>query len=294
MKTDHSMFNRRGFIKRGALFLPAIFLPKFGENPIVVELFNRDGSEVFHLPRYCPGLQAASTIKQRTYTSIVDNRIRLTNSNFARLWSTDIGTSWTTIRIGCRISIEDSGAATTGTARFAFGVCSGTSNIYMDATTTHWLGALTNTADWTRTAGPPARVDMSGYTGGGGVCDFCPAKRITSTLTVGAIFATAQGIVYDCTTENRTAFFLDITKGSPNFTLSVFHRNTATASDVTLTAYLAQVVLGSPALTNHATMTSATIAIDEGANGSFNAVNVAWDRTSPAIEISDLAVVKLA
>ena len=30
------------------------------------------------------------------------------------------------------------------------------------------------------------------------------------------------------------------------------------------------------------------------ANRSFNAVNIAWDRTSPVVELSDIAVVKLA
>ena len=288
MKTTHSMFNRRGFIKRGLLFLPAIYLPKFGANPVVVELFNRDGSEVFHLPRSCSGLQAASTIKQRTISSVVDNRVRLINSNFARLWSTDVGTSWTKIRIGCRISIEDSGANLASTPRFYFGVCSGTSNIVMDSTTTHWVGLRTIDPSWVRVAGPPAYYRMDDATSAPTF-----SKRVSATFTD----STQQGndvYVYDCTTSNRSVIFLDITKGSPNFTLLMFNRQTTTASDVDSATYLAQLALSSPTIIYHAAGLARTIATDEGANGSFTAVNIGWDRTSPAIELSDVAVVKLA
>ncbi len=283
------MFNRRGFIKRGALCLPAIFLPKFGENPIVVELFNRDGSEVFHLPR-ASGLQAASTIKQRTFSSIVDNRIKLNNSNFARLWSTDVGTSWTKIRIACRLSIDTSGAANlTSTPRFAFGICSGTSNIFMDATTTHWQGIYSTLATWTYHAGPPDYFQ--------GNTTWTYEKRIVSTNTNGAGGVGDLGgnnwFCYDCATATRIMFAIDITKGSPNFTLLPFTKGTNDSADVTLATYLAQIPLSSMTVTNHTNFGSDTMATDEGANGSFNAVNIAWDRTT-GIEISDLAVVKLA
>ncbi len=282
MKTN-SMFNRRGFIKRGLMFLPAIYLPKFGDNPIVVELFNRDGSEVIHLPR--SGLQAASTIKQRTVSSIVDNRIRLINSNFARLWSTDVGTTWTKIRVGCRISIEDSGAAITGTPRFAQGICSGTSNIYLDATTTHWGGTVTN-GDFGRVNDPPVRYYNAGNL-------FVPAKRISTTLTVGTGFYASYVSFRDTTAGQRAAMFLDITKGSPNFTFNLFSpQSSSFATDCSLATYLAQIALTSPTITEHAFGSAQTLAIDEVTYGYFNAINFAWDRSS-ALEVSDVAVVRL-
>src|ERR1044071_4256722 len=108
-----------------------------------------------------------TTVKTRTFSSVQDNRSRLSNSNYARLWSSSVGTSWTTIRIFCRISIEDAGANLTSTPRFAFGISSGTANIFQDTTTTHWLGLLWNIATWTRDAGPPViyraqQVDPNG------------------------------------------------------------------------------------------------------------------------------------
>lgn len=291
------MFDRRGFIKRGLLFLPTIFIPRIGVNPVVVELFNPGGSEVFHLPRRGMGLQAASTIKQRTISSVVDNRIRLTNSNFARLWSSDVGTTWSQIRVCGRLSIEDTGANLTSTPKLNFGICSGTSNIYMDATTTHWAGFETAQATWTRYT-TPAKYDMSFYNGG-----LLAVKRIGSTRTSGGgIFwstgPAGQGFIADCTVASRRVFILDITKGSPNFTFKVFGWDANTGNgamaDCTVETFLAQIPLTSPSITNHSFSDTKTIALDEATNGYFNAVNIAWDRTSPAIELSDLAVVKLA
>jgi len=227
-----------------------------------------------------------SKIKLRTFSSVDDKRIRLTNSNAARLWSADVGTSWSKIRIGCRIGIEDTGAGLTSTPRFAFGICSGTSNIYMDATTTHWCGILTNAATWSRFTGPTFYQIAAG--------GLVVAKRIGSTLTTGSGIGDYSNW-HDCAAATRKALFLDITKGSPNFTFNLFYEHGAFSSvDVSLATLLAQLPLSSPAITDHESSSNVTLAIDEATNGYFNAVNFAWDRTSPAIEISDMAVVKLA
>ena len=89
--------------------------------------------------------------------------------------------------------------------------------------------------------------------------------------------------------------FLDITKGSPNFTFTLFGQNdNLTIADVTVATYLAQLPLSSPSIPNHGMSSGITQAIAEGTYGYFDAVNIGWDRTSPAIELSDLAVVKFA
>jgi hypothetical protein len=87
---------------------------------------------------------------------------------------------------------------------------------------------------------------------------------------------------------------IDITKGSPNFSVqAVCVRNNTTSGDVDLTSFLTQLEVPSPALTNHTSYTAVNVAIDEAANGYFNGINIAWDRTTPEIEISDIAVVRL-
>ena len=234
----------------------------------------------------------SNMIRSRTIGGLEDKRVQLSNANFARLWSSDLGTSWTKIRVGCRLSMEDSGASITSTPRFAFGICSGTSNIFMDSTTTHWAGVISYESSWGRYV-TPAKYDLSGESG---AC-MKVAKRIGSTLTEGSTIAGARLCIADCTVASRTVIFLDITKGSPNFTFDLFswqnNIGNGAMADVTLSTYLTQVSLSNPSVTNHST-TSATQAIDEATYGYFNAVNIGWDRSSPTIEISDLAVVKLA
>ena len=235
-----------------------------------------------------------SKTKTRTISSVVDTRIRLTNSNFARLWSADVGTNWTTIRVGCRVSVEDSGTSLTSTPRFAFGICSGTSNIFMDATTSNWIGLVTYGGTWTRSTSPTKYMLGNGSYFDSGIA---AAKRVGSTLTTDAFTNSpfpGATYLFDATV-NRVALFVDITKGSPNFTVRPTYYKTSAANDVSVDTFLSQVAVSVPSITGHQYGNETkSIAIDEATNGFFNAINVAWDRTSPAIEISDIAVVKLA
>src|SRR5439155_18962959 len=89
------------------------------------------------VPRFT-GLNAASSIKLRTYSSVDDKRIALSNSHFARPHGV---ASWSKIRIAFRCSMTDSGAALTGSPDFSIGLCAGTTNIYKDATTDHFAGS---------------------------------------------------------------------------------------------------------------------------------------------------------
>src|ERR1041385_4377365 len=241
---------------------------------------------------------ALPIVTSRTISGSVDNRAKLANSNIARTWSSYVGTNWTTIRIGCRLSITDSGANIISTPRFAFGICSGTSNIFMDATTTHFFGIVSYNATWTRTTSPVKYMLGNGSYFDSGIA---AAKRIGSTLTTDAfsnspfpgatyLFDSADG------NGNRVVLFLDITKGSPNFSIKPFYyKGGGTPVDVSTDTFLANMEYTSPAITGHAIGNETkTMAIDEATNCYFNAVNIAWDRTTPAIEISDVAVVRFS
>lgn len=184
----------------------------------------------------------ASVTKFRTISAVNDQRFQLVNSNFARPWDTvAIGTGWTKIRIACRFSILDSGSNVTSTPRFAIGICSGSTNIFQDATTTHFLGIMSNNATWSRIVGPPVGYNI------GASGTWVVTKRIgavtTSNTSIGGL---VNSTFYDATTANRTAFFITITKGSPTFTVQIFTRSAATASDVALAEFLTQVVQSLP------------------------------------------------
>jgi hypothetical protein len=85
---------------------------------------------------------------------------------------------------------------------------------------------------------------------------------------------------------------VDITKGTPNFSFRLFVHESSSA-DVSLDTFLQKMQEATPSLTNHAYTNAFTLAASE-TDGALNAVNVYWDRATPAIEISDLAVARLA
>lgn len=227
----------------------------------------------------------ASTILSRTISSVVDKRIVLSNSQFSRPHGI---TTWTTLRIGLRMIMNNIGASLTGTPRFYVGLGSGTTNMIMDATTDNWCGIVSN-ATWTYAAGPPVRYSVNPVHGG---------KKVGTTLTLTASAVDpSDSVIFmaDATTTNRFLYFVEITKGSPNYTLNLqsFRINPTTAGDATAADFLAQVVQSAPLFTNHQNGTARTLAVDES-TGTFDHVCIGWDQVSPTIEICDLAVVKLA
>ena len=235
----------------------------------------------------------ATTVKLRTISAVDDKRIQLSNSCCARKWTTDLGTSWTKIRVGARVSITDSGATLTSTPRFAFGIQSGISNLFLDAGgPTHWAGVVSYEASWGRYV-TPVKYDLSGESG---PC-MKVSKKIATSLTEGSTVASARICIADATVASRIVMFLDITKGSPNFTFNLFtwqnNIGNGAMGDVTLATYLAQIVLASPSITNHAAE-SATLAVDEASNGYFDSVGFSWNRTDALIELSDVTVVRLS
>jgi len=179
------------------------------------------------------------------------------------------------------------GANITGTPRLFIGVCSGNTNVYGDATVTNAFGAINTAAAFTFTAGTPSRVSNTQ--------GFRSAKIVGTTVTDDGATGTAS-IFYDAeyvTTLYRTAFSIDIIKGSPNYTARLFYRTTTTAGDVTEDQFLAAMEAATPVLTGHTYGGArAGIAMDEVA-GVLDHVNLSWDRASTPFEISSLAVVRL-
>lgn len=226
----------------------------------------------------------ASVIKERTISAVVDKRIQHVNSNWARPWPLSIGTSWTKIRVGVRAIMDNTGANLSSTPRFAVGVCSGDTNLLFDATTTHFLGWQQSAATMIYAAGPPISYSFDAY----------PLKRVGVTTTTAANIAVGAFINADPTTANRAMYFCDITKGAPNYTIGFFGRNVSGAGDVTEADFLAQVALAVPAFAQHGAGVAQPIAVDEGVDGTFDHVLVGWDRTTPVLEICDVAIVRLS
>jgi hypothetical protein len=226
----------------------------------------------------------ASVIKLRTIGGVDDKRIQLVNSNFARPFT--VSTTWSKLRVGVRWIMGNTGANLTGTPKLFFGLCSGSTNLPLDPSTTHFLGIYNVAATWTYQAGPPVRYAH-------GSSSFSVGKRVGTTNTS---FGT-PGQIYTSALETqayRQAMFVDITKGSPNFTVGCLYPSAVPSIDVSQDDFLTQMVLPTPVLTGHTFTAGSAGACDEGVDGTLNHVYCGWDRVSPVFEICDLAVAKLA
>jgi hypothetical protein len=209
-----------------------------------------------------------------------DLNVRMTNARFARQPLPAVFSGWSKLRVALRLKIADSGLDITGTPRFGFGLCSGNTNILGDATTTHFVGALTNVATITRNVTSPVIYTTTN--------ELFPAKRIGSTFTFGTTFASSPAMAVGV----YSLWFLDITKGSPNYTLQMFFR-ISTAGTPTNADFLTQSVAGVPAFTAHLLQTAQTLAVDETTNGTLDHACVWWNQTTPVIDISEWRVYRL-
>jgi hypothetical protein len=171
------------------------------------------------------------------------------------------------------------------TATFAMGFCSGTSNIFGDATCTHFVGVQaigTWTENSAATFPPTANVT--------------PATKVGTTVTLGTAFGQTVGICNGASsaTADRIMWFIDLIKGSPNFTLKEFSHTSLATLDSTQADFLAQMEQATPAFSNHTYSAGQTIAVDEAGNGTLNAINFYWSNTSLMPELCDIAVARLA
>lgn len=224
----------------------------------------------------------ANTILLQTISGNPDHSISMSNGQFARTLS--IGTTWTTIRVGVRWHMDNTGADLTGTPRLAVGMCAGTTNIFGDATCDHFVGGLSNAASFTNNAG-----DF--YFG---TPLFVPAKKVVSTLTTGTAFGNGV-ITTPASIANRVPMFIDLTKGSPNFSLRQFILTSGTdLGDVSLSDFLGLMESPAPARTGYTYHAAQTIAVDEATDGYLDSINIAWDRAAAKVQVCDIAVARLA
>ena len=224
-----------------------------------------------------------STIQSQTISAVTDQCIALASSQFGRLHG--FGDSWNTLRVAISIAVEDTGANIPGVV-FRLGLCHGTTNMPGDVTTDNSYG-LEFITGFQRNAGPPVNYSQ--------LASPVAFRRVGSTETTGATNMTygVIGAVNVC----RQVIFVDIIKGSPNYTFKVFYKYNLTSTvDIPPASFLAQVPLASPSLSNYTyqSPTGTSLAIDIGANGILDTVYCGWNLLSPRIFIGNLAVVRLA
>jgi hypothetical protein len=213
-----------------------------------------------------------------------DKVLTLGNEEYVRTFS--FGSAWTKIRLGICYSIRST--TSIGSASFVLGVCSGKTNPYAAATTTNFVGVnLTSSNSLTGTItanyGPPWYASMSGTV---------VIKRSGSTTTIGN---GSGSILYGhYTAASLRAFMIvDITKGSPNYTLSVFRYVNVFNPYLDTAMFTAALnSISDPPTNALAQMSGVTIACDESA-GAFDCFDLFWNDSPNPLDVGYLGATRL-
>ncbi len=221
-----------------------------------------------------------------------DKGLSLSNEEYVRKMS--IGSNWNMLRIGVQCSwVTDCQTSLSGAA-FVMGVCSGVTNPYAQSTTTNFIGAnlcgQSTTGTVTAVFGPPYYLSVSGA---------CILRRVGSSTTVAGnttfnTFFNGTGLT------KRSIYYLDITKGSPNYTLKLWGTQDGTsfgAVEGTTAGFIGAISVATPAPAGSSAMitaiNNATVACDETA-GAFDSINIFWNKTTFAVDICYLQVYRFS
>lgn len=216
--------------------------------------------------------------------------VEMQNARFARKPLADLfnSGSWSTIRVAMFLKINDSGADMTGSPIFSAGLCSGTTNIPGDTTPTNAVGIAHNKATWSRnTSAGNQRYYFT---------TFAAWKNVAGTPTVGSNLITDSAQIMMDTysgSGDGSPFFVDVIKGSPNFSLRLFVGNQVTnVPTMSYAQYLAQAIATTPSFTNCAYTAAQTIAFSES-GGTLDAAWIYWGQSN-ALRVLDWRVVRIA
>lgn len=233
----------------------------------------------------------STSIVSRTISSVDDQRIVLSNSQIAVPLSVD-SADWTKLRVGIRCSVTDSGAnlALTNPGGFFLGLMASPSadmaNGPLGNSTSHYIGFLNDASTWTRTAG-------QGYFAGGTSC----GTKVGSTYSQDVDFDDAAFRF----NTGRCAWIIELDKTNPaswDMDLVRCYQAADLALDISQELFLSAMEfqpMGSGVATllgytgTGQSFTSFSRTVDEGTNGTLNAVVVGWSSAVVDLEISDLA-----
>jgi hypothetical protein len=174
------------------------------------------------------------------------------------------------------------GASFGGTPRFVLGMCAGTTNIYGDATTDHFVGFRTSVATW----------NYNGTDDGWATLTHLATKRVGVTDTDST--SLGSQIVTNARATKRFMCILEITKGSPNFSLRTLRPSSLTTGDTSLADFKGVMELPVMGFAGYSLSLAQTIAVDEGTDGNLTAGCIFWDQALRGLEFSDFNVVKVS
>lgn len=222
-----------------------------------------------------------------------DRRLVLQNAMVGR----KIDASWNTLLVGIRCSFEFAatnifspqirlGVMTTPTASMANGPLSASG-------AEHFVGIGTQDS----IVKTRSTTTINNY-GGAGLRQM---KIVDGTVTENT---SASSWVWTAEDDNRWPLFVEIIKGSPNFTVTACFWNQVQLNvDISKAQFLT--AMGSASIaavdtymdgltTNSYNTASTTFAVNEGTDGTLDSICLAWDRAFPKLYVNDFAYRVLA
>lgn len=226
-----------------------------------------------------------------------DRYLSLAGEEYLRKLS--IGNNWSVLRIGAMWAVTPDGTNNLATCALQLGVCTADATFantagFSAASTTNYIGELLSDSGG---AGSPGTLT---YTANSGnpyfTSTFAGAIRRVATTTTNNVPASTSHIIPSNTgsTQRRGLMYIDITKGSPNYTTKPYFTTAAQGGsrDFSYAHFLSGLETSGTPVCDAVTLTTATaatIACSESA-GNFDTVSVWWNRASFPLHLYALAV----
>jgi hypothetical protein len=120
-----------------------------------------------------------------------------------------------------------------------------------------------------------------------------PYKDVGGVQTAGTTFGSGSCAI-NCSTSSSAsgAFFVTITRGSPNYTLDLFCTQPTQAAPCTPAQFATQSLANIPALTGYSNITAKALAFDQSA-GTLDAAFIYWS-DAILMRITEWRVIRLA
>lgn len=213
-------------------------------------------------------------MSQELITYNGDRRLTLANGEAARspIWVA----SWNKFRVGLQGSFHGT-AAISGSPEWVLGFGAGSTDLWASGTSTHIIGIRNTDTDFAFTAAPD-RYTINPH--------FRAFKRVGTTVTDATSFG-ASNHIHSAEGSVRTGIFLEVTKGSPNYTFRICVPTNAPAdlSDAKFDEAMQVADISDiPAIaglgSSYTSPASQTLAVDEGVDGTLTHLFVFWSRTA--------------
>jgi hypothetical protein len=198
---------------------------------------------------------------------------------------------WKIVRVGMLMG------CTTGSmvnmqshVKFFCGICSGYNGYGVSSNITHAFGARTGTNNFTYQSSS-ATISYYQLSNVFGMVESNGVRIFSSTvINTGTTYF---NIVSEANNKGRFPYYVTITRGDPDYSIRISFANAATpgvtTGRVTEQNFLSQMMVTNPSFDSADTPTisnpsALTIPVSE-ASGSFDSINIAWNREDPNPEL---------